>query len=67
MEGRIYHKQRIIRANSYVLWITKFTRHISSNDGRLFWDMIDEGWIAIYMDDILIHAKTKEDLEKGTK
>jgi hypothetical protein len=35
MEGRIYHKQRTIRANSYVLWITKFTRHISSNDGRL--------------------------------
>jgi hypothetical protein len=25
-----------IRANSYVLWITKFTRHISINDGRLF-------------------------------
>jgi hypothetical protein len=32
-----------------------------------FRDMIDEGWIAIYMDDILIHAKTKEDLEKRTK
>jgi hypothetical protein len=32
-----------------------------------FRDMIDEGWIAIYMDDILIHAKTKEDLENRTK
>jgi hypothetical protein len=32
-----------------------------------FRDMIDEGWIAIYMDDILIHARTKEDLEKRTK
>jgi NDP-sugar pyrophosphorylase family protein len=32
-----------------------------------FSDMIDEGWIAIYMDDILIHARTKEDLEKRTK
>jgi hypothetical protein len=32
-----------------------------------FRDMIDEGWIAIYMDDILIHARTKEDLKKRTK
>jgi hypothetical protein len=32
-----------------------------------FRDMIDKGWIAIYMDDILIHAKTKEDLKKRTK
>jgi hypothetical protein len=32
-----------------------------------FRDMIDEGWIAIYMDDILTHARTKEDLEKRTK
>ena len=32
-----------------------------------FRDMIDEGWIAIYMDDILIHARTKEDLERKTK
>jgi hypothetical protein len=32
-----------------------------------FRDMIDEGWIAIYMDDILIHARTKEDLEKRNK
>ena len=30
-------------------------------------DMIDKGWIAIYMDDILIHAKTKKDLEDRTK
>ena len=30
-------------------------------------DMIDEGWIAIYMDDILIHAKTKEELQEKTK
>jgi hypothetical protein len=45
-------------------WITQLTSHISSD---YFRDMIDEGWIAIYMDDILIHAKMKEDLEKRTK
>ena len=32
-----------------------------------FRDMIDEGWMAIYMDDILIHAKTKEELQEKTK
>ena len=32
-----------------------------------FRDMIDKGWIAIYMDDILIHAKMKKDLEDRTK
>ena len=32
-----------------------------------FRDMIDEGWIAIYMDDILIHAKMEKDLEDRTK
>jgi NDP-sugar pyrophosphorylase family protein len=55
MEGCIYHKQRTIRTNSYVMMDDYFR------------DMIDEGWIAIYMDDILIHARTKEDLEKRTK
>ena len=32
-----------------------------------FRDMIDEGWIAIYMDDILIHTKTKEELQEKMK
>ena len=32
-----------------------------------FRDMINKGWIAIYMDDILIHAKTKKDLKDRMK
>ena len=32
-----------------------------------FRDMIDEGWITIYMDDILIHARMKKDLEDRMK
>ena len=32
-----------------------------------FRDMINEGWITIYMDDILIHAKTKKDLKDRMK
>src|SRR5260370_32492183 len=29
-----------------------------------FRDMIDEGWLVIYMDDILIHAQTQEQLKE---
>ena len=32
-----------------------------------FRDLIDQGWIVIYMDDILIHAHTKQELEHRTK
>jgi hypothetical protein len=32
-----------------------------------FRDMINEGWLSVYMDDILIHARTKEDLDKRMK
>ena len=32
-----------------------------------FWEYIDEGWIVIYMDDILIHVQNKEDLQEKTR
>ena len=32
-----------------------------------FRDLTDKGWLVIYMDDILIHARTKEELENQTK
>src|SRR3981081_3339038 len=32
-----------------------------------FWDYIMEGWVVIYMDDILICAKTREELRERTK
>src|SRR5258705_7519188 len=32
-----------------------------------FRDMINEGWLVIYMDDILIHARTKEQLKERTR
>jgi len=32
-----------------------------------FRDMIREGWVVIYMDDILIYAKTQEELHNRTK
>jgi hypothetical protein len=31
-----------------------------------FRDLLQEGWLVIYMDDILIHARTLEELEKRT-
>jgi hypothetical protein len=32
-----------------------------------FQEFIDEGWIVIYMDDILIHVHTRQDLEQKTR
>ena len=32
-----------------------------------FQDLIDEEWLVIYMDDMLIYANTKEELEERTK
>ena len=32
-----------------------------------FRDLIDKGWIVIYMDNILIHAQTEKQLEERTK
>ena len=47
------------------LWNSPATFQAMMDD--YFRDMIDEGWIAIYMDDILIHAKTKEELQEKVK
>ena len=32
-----------------------------------FRDLTDKGWLVIYMDNILIHAHMKEELEDRTK
>jgi RNase H-like domain found in reverse transcriptase/Integrase zinc binding domain/Reverse transcriptase (RNA-dependent DNA polymerase) len=32
-----------------------------------FRDLIDQGWLVIYMDDMLIHARTEKELENRTK
>ena len=32
-----------------------------------FQEYIDEGWIIIYMDNILIHAQNKKDLQEKTR
>ena len=32
-----------------------------------FGDMIAEGWLIIYMDDVLVFAETKEECQEQTK
>ena len=32
-----------------------------------FRDLIDKGWIVIYMDNIIIHVQTEKQLEERTK
>jgi len=29
----------------------------------IFWDFIDEGWLMVYMDDIIVHTTIEESLE----
>ena len=47
------------------LWNSPATFQAMMDD--YFRDMIDEGWITLYMDDILIHAKMKKDLKDKMK
>ena len=35
--------------------------------GSTFRDMIVEGWLIIYMDDVLVAAETKEECQEQTK
>ena len=65
MEGSIQNKQRALRTPSYVLRIMQFPGNLPElND--IFLIETDEGWILIYIDDILIFSKEKEDLQKLT-
>ena len=51
----------------------QFTGHISSYDefqammNDILKDKLNEGWVIVYMDDILIFSTTKEKLEEMTK
>ena len=47
------------------LWNSPVTFQAMMDD--YFWEYIDEGWIVIYMDNILIHAQNKEDLQEKTR
>ena len=33
----------------------------------VFWDMVNEGWLVIYMDDMLIHSDNIQEHQDRTK
>ena len=62
VEGRIYHKSRIVRTDGHVLWVNKFSGHLPDNDEyhlcrrngpRMAHNLL-------YMDDMAIHMGKKQ-------
>jgi len=64
MEGSIQDKQRAIQTPSNVLWTMQLPATFQNMMNDIFLIETDEGWILIYIDDILIFSKEKEDLQR---
>ena len=82
MEGRLHHAQRPLRTNGDVLQTYQLSCHIPTvmffrltNSPAIFqWfmndsfrDTIAEGWLVIYMDDLLIFSPDEETHRERTK
>jgi len=66
MKGSIQDKQRAIQTPSNVLWIMQPLATFQNMMNNIYLMKTDEGWILIYIEDILIFLKEKEDLQKLT-
>ena len=66
MEGSILDKQRTFRIQSYIFQTVQLTRDILQDDEQYFRKLLYEGVLANYIDDFVIPAKTKKELEKQT-
>lgn len=58
MESCLSHKQRIIRADRHVLWTNNSPATFQALMDNIFNDLIKEGKIVVYMDDILVFSST---------
>jgi len=66
MEGTIQNKQGALQTSGHVLWIMQLLATFQNMMNDIFLMETDEGWILIYIDDILIFSKEKEDLQRLT-
>ena len=57
MEGSYCHEQRVVRAKSNVLGMTNSPATFQALMNWVFTDLIAEGQVAVYMDDILNYSK----------
>ena len=64
MEGSILDKQRTFWIQSHIFQTVQLARDILKNDEQYFRKLLYEGVLANYMDDFVIPAKTKKELEK---
>ena len=60
MEGSLYHSTWAIQTKCYILWNVQLTSHFSGFMNNLFEDYIVEGWLVIYMDNLLIYSLDQE-------
>jgi len=67
MESSIQDKSRITRTDSNVLRNVQLTATFQAMMDSIFSDMIERKEVLVYMDDILIFAKTMEELERLTR
>jgi hypothetical protein len=64
MESSLHHSIRALPTTSNVLRTHQFTSHLPSNDEPHLPKEIREGWLVVYMDDLLIATEDNLDFHK---
>ena len=68
MESSFYHQQRTVQTNcSMFFGLQNSPATFQAKMDDCFREYIGEGWIVIYMDNILIHVQNKEDHQEKTR
>ena len=67
MEDGVYHSLQTLQAPGYVLWAVQLTTHLSSLHGLHFRRYDCQGWLIIYMDDVLVYTEMLEECQEWTK
>jgi len=67
VEGHLPDQPWLVQTPCHVLWPHEQSHHLSDDDGRhLCEDLISEGIVMVYLDDILIFTETLEEHQKIT-
>ena len=61
MKSGIFDEQRVIETKSYIFWAMQFAKNISKNK---FQELLFKEVFENYIDNFIIPAKTKKELEK---
>ena len=67
MEGCVHHTLWALPTPGHVLQTMQLTPTFQAFMDSAFRGMIVEGWLVIYMDDVLVFMDTKEQCQEWTK